>query len=55
MAFILSVCPPFRAASGLRIQVDWVSVKVKDDGMVLTLNHSNPRNGMHEEHGKTLS
>ena len=33
----------------------WVSVKVQDDGMVLTLNHSNPRSGLHKDHRRDIS
>ena len=32
----------------------WLGVKTKDDAMILTLNHSNPRNGLHKDHGKNI-
>ncbi|MFC1738491.1 metallophosphoesterase family protein [Planctomycetota bacterium] len=33
----------------------WVHIKTKDDAMTLTLNHSNPRNGLHKDHGKNIN
>ncbi len=32
----------------------WLGVKTKDHGMILTLKHSNPRNGLHKDHGKNI-
>ena len=32
----------------------WLNVKAKDDGMILTLKHSNLRNGLHKDHGKNI-
>ncbi len=32
----------------------WLNVETKDDGMILTLNHSNPRNGLHKDHKSNI-
>jgi len=32
----------------------WLSVRTKDDGMILALNNSNPRNGLHKDHKKNI-
>jgi len=32
----------------------WLNVETKVDGMVLTLNHSNPRNVLHEDHNRNI-
>ena len=32
----------------------WLNVETKDDSMILTLNNSNPRNGLHKDHKKNM-
>ncbi|MDC0935010.1 metallophosphoesterase [Pirellulales bacterium] len=33
----------------------WLNVETKEGGMILTLHHSNPRNGLHKDHRRNIT